>query len=309
MGEGLDAGIHGSHEDDDRPVVHADSRPGAAAWRRPPRKVAKDGSAESHDAATPCSRDAARRAGAHRSLRPMASILCSRECDRCSAVSEFPSAQLAGFVGYVPCCWSLRAIRTRACAGAVAAAVRRRPGHSQRLRQYLHQQGSRRERQRAPARQHRALASLGAKGRVIVDDAHQGLVSFYDPDKFFGDSRLHRTLLWLLAIVAGVRARTAAAARRDARSWQPLDVTSFVRATGGFMARVLRPAAAGQRLFANFFNEIRGRLGLAPDGAPLWDWLAGPRGDTRRRDLDRHAGTASPRRCSDVASISRSCTI
>ena len=43
-------------------------------------------------------------------------------------------------------------------------------------------------------------SSLGEKGRVIIDDAHQGLVSFYDPDKFFGDSRLHRTLLWLLGL-------------------------------------------------------------------------------------------------------------
>jgi hypothetical protein len=117
-------------------------------------------------------------------------------------------------------------------------------------------------------------SSLGAKGRVIVDDAHQGLVSFYDPDKFFGDPRLHRTLLWLLGLwllfVLGWRRLRAATG-----SWQPLDVTSFVRATGGFMARVLRPAAAGQRLFANFFNEIRSRLGLMPDGAPLWNWLAG----------------------------------
>jgi len=116
-------------------------------------------------------------------------------------------------------------------------------------------------------------SSLGARGRVIIDDAHQGLVSFYDPDKFFGDSRLHRTLLWLLGLwllfVLGWRRLRAATG-----SWQPLDVTSFVRATGGFMARVLRPAAAGQRLFANFFNEIRGRLGLTLDGAPVWDWLA-----------------------------------
>ena len=116
--------------------------------------------------------------------------------------------------------------------------------------------------------------SLGEKGRVIVDDAHQGLVSFYDPDKFFGDSRLHRALLWLLALwlvfVLGPRRL-----RGTTRAWNPLDVTSFVRATGGFMARVLRPAAAGQRLFANFFNEIRSRLGLATDGGPLWDWLAG----------------------------------
>ncbi|MGH8240058.1 MAG: DUF4350 domain-containing protein, partial [Steroidobacteraceae bacterium] len=94
--------------------------------------------------------------------------------------------------------------------------------------------------------------SLGEKGRVIVDDAHQGLVSFYDPGKFFGDSRLHRALLWLLGLwlvfVLGPRRL-----RGVTRAWNPLDVTSFVRATGGFMARVLRPAAAGQRLFANFF--------------------------------------------------------
>jgi Domain of unknown function (DUF4350) len=128
-------------------------------------------------------------------------------------------------------------------------------------------------------------SSLGAKGRVIIDDAHQGLVSFYDPDKFFGDSRLHRTLLWLLGLwllfVLGWRRLRGATG-----SWQPLDVTSFVRATGGFMARVLRPAAAGQRLFANFFNEIRSRLGLTPDGAPLWDWLAG-HSVVAAADLDR----------------------
>lgn len=116
--------------------------------------------------------------------------------------------------------------------------------------------------------------TLGDKGRVIIDDAHQGLVAFYDPDKFFGDSRLHHSLLWLLALwlvfVLGPRRLRGAT-----RAWNPLDVTSFVRATGGFMARVLRPAAAGQQLFANFFNEIRVRLGLAPDGAPLWEWLAG----------------------------------
>jgi hypothetical protein len=128
-------------------------------------------------------------------------------------------------------------------------------------------------------------SSLGANGRVIIDDAHQGLVSFYDPDKFFGDSRLHRTLLWLLGLwlvfVLGPRRLRGATG-----SWNPLDVTSFVRATGGFMARVLRPTAAGQQLFANFFNEIRSRLGLTPDGAPLWDWLAG-HSVVAATDLDR----------------------
>jgi hypothetical protein len=140
--------------------------------------------------------------------------------------------------------------------------------------------------------------SLGEKGRVLIDDAHQGLVSFYDPDKFFGDSRLHRTLGWLFALwlvfVLGPRRL-----RGTYRAWNPLDVTSFVRATGGFMARVLRPAAAGQRLFANFFNEIRGRLGLALDGAPLWEWLGGqatiPPADLERLQ-ELHGRTADQRR-------------
>lgn len=115
--------------------------------------------------------------------------------------------------------------------------------------------------------------SLSGEGRVIIDDAHQGLVSFYDPAKFFGDGRLHRSLWWLLALwfvfVLGPRPL------RPAQSnWNPVDVTGFVRAMGGFLARVLRPATAGQQLFTNFFNELRQRLGLPADGEPLWEWLA-----------------------------------
>jgi hypothetical protein len=146
--------------------------------------------------------------------------------------------------------------------------------------------------------------SLGKKGRVIIDDAHQGLVSFYDPDKFFGDARLHRALLWLLVLwlVFVLGPRRLRCAMSD---WNPLDVTSFVRATGGFMARVLRPAAAGQRLFANFFNEIRSRLGMTPDGAPLWDWLAAhaviPAADLKLMQ-DLHQRVAEQRRV-DLAEL------
>jgi hypothetical protein len=39
------------------------------------------------------------------------------------------------------------------------------------------------------------------------------------------------------------------------------------------MARVMRPAAAGQQMIANFFNDARKRLGLPADGTPVWDWL------------------------------------
>ncbi|MDY6947182.1 MAG: DUF4350 domain-containing protein [Pseudomonadota bacterium] len=114
--------------------------------------------------------------------------------------------------------------------------------------------------------------SLRGGGKVIIDDVHQGMVAFYDPDAFFGDSRLHVTLwwlfgLWLLFVIGSQRLRPAQS------SWNPVDITGFVRATGGFMARVMHPAAAGQQMIANFFNDARKHLGLAADGAPLWDWL------------------------------------
>jgi hypothetical protein len=114
--------------------------------------------------------------------------------------------------------------------------------------------------------------SLRGGGKVIIDDAHQGMVAFYDPEAFFGDSRLHVTLwwlagLWLLFVIGSQRLRPALS------SWNPVDITGFVRATGGFMARVMRPAAVGQQMIANFFNDARKHLGLAADGAPLWDWL------------------------------------
>ena len=114
--------------------------------------------------------------------------------------------------------------------------------------------------------------SLHGSGKVLVDDAHQGLVSFYDPDAFFGDSRLHATLwwllgLWLLFVLGSQRLRPSQS------GWNPVDITGFVRATGGFMARVMRPATVGQQMITNFFNEARKRTGLPADGTPMWDWL------------------------------------
>lgn len=109
-------------------------------------------------------------------------------------------------------------------------------------------------------------------GQIIIDDAHQGLVAFYDPDAFFGDQRLHHSLwwlvgLWLVFVLGPQRLRAAAT------GWNPVDVTSFVRASGGFMARVLKPATAGQQLFTNFFNDVRRQIGLPANGAPVWDWM------------------------------------
>ena len=122
-------------------------------------------------------------------------------------------------------------------------------------------------------------------GEVLIDDAHQGLVAFYDAQAFFGDPRLHRSLgwllgLWLVFILGPQRLRAAAS------GWHSVDVTSFVRASGGFMARVLRPSVAGQQLFANFFNDVRRRVGLPVNGAPVWDWMNANRA-LPAADMDR----------------------
>jgi hypothetical protein len=120
-------------------------------------------------------------------------------------------------------------------------------------------------------------------GRVIIDDAHQGLVAFYDPAAFFGDKRLHASLWWLaglwLVFVLGPQRL-----RAPGSGWNPVDITSFVRASGGFLARALKPATAGQRLFENFFNDIRRHTGLPANGAPMWDWI-GARGTVAAHDV------------------------
>jgi hypothetical protein len=114
-------------------------------------------------------------------------------------------------------------------------------------------------------------------GAVIFDDAHQGAVSYYDAKAFFADPRLHRSLGWIVLLwfvfVLGVQPL-----RTRIREWNPIDVTAFIAMSGEFFASTLAPAAAGARLFENFFNSIRRRLGLAPDGGPVWEWLAAQAG-------------------------------
>lgn len=138
--------------------------------------------------------------------------------------------------------------------------------------------------------------SLAGEGAVLFDDAHQGLVSYYDAKAFFADPRLHRTLMWLgllwLMFVLGWQRL-----RPHGDDWQPADVTRFIQVTGDFLAGRIAPDRAGQRLFANFFNTIRQRLALPQDGQPVWEWLAAhasvPEADLqqlRRLHARTHAG-------------------
>jgi hypothetical protein len=114
--------------------------------------------------------------------------------------------------------------------------------------------------------------TLGPEGAVLFDDQHQGLSTLYDAEAFFGDPRLHITLwllvgMWLIWVLGSVRLRGAPPQAPAPRE------TAFVKATGGFLARVLDPAQAGMRLFELFFNDLRRRLSIAEDGRPMWEWL------------------------------------
>lgn len=111
-----------------------------------------------------------------------------------------------------------------------------------------------------------------AQGTVIFDDAHQGAVGYYDPKAFFADPRLHRTVLWVF-VIWFVFVLGAQVFRVQEAHWRPADVTAFIGASGEFFAGILAPAAAAERLLANFFNSLRQRLALREDGSPLWHWL------------------------------------
>jgi hypothetical protein len=124
------------------------------------------------------------------------------------------------------------------------------------------------------------------QGRVIFDDAHQGLVDFYDAARFFADPRLHRTLWWIvllwLVFVLGPQRM-----RRTADGWHSVDETALIEASGRFFSVAVDAADARRELFSNFFNVLRRRLGLPENGEPVWEWLdaRAPLNSQQRREL------------------------
>ena len=115
-------------------------------------------------------------------------------------------------------------------------------------------------------------ASLGPNGAVLFDDEHQGLAAAYDPAKFYRDPRLYATLgvlllVWLVWVLGGTRLKVA-----DYRAPVPREA-QLVRTTGVFLARSLRPAAAGRRLFEHFFLRLQRRTHLSAAHGVPWEWL------------------------------------
>jgi hypothetical protein len=115
--------------------------------------------------------------------------------------------------------------------------------------------------------------SRDARGRVIFDDAHQGLVDFYDPQAFFRDPRLHHTLEWIL-LVWLIWALGSQALRSGQPPWQPIAATTLMQASANFFSARVRPLSAAQRLLQNFYDEIHRRRGESEDGTAPWTWLS-----------------------------------
>jgi len=115
-------------------------------------------------------------------------------------------------------------------------------------------------------------ANVGEGGAVLFDDAHQGLGAAYDPQKFYSDRRLYVTLgivlgLWLVWVLGSTRLRVPVV-----RSAPPREA-ELVRASGGFLARVLPRHAAARRLLGHFFSRVNERARRRAADPP-WEWLA-----------------------------------
>jgi hypothetical protein len=122
--------------------------------------------------------------------------------------------------------------------------------------------------------------TLGPGGTVLFDDMHQGLGAAYDPAKFYADARLYETVgivaaLWLCWVLGSTRLRVSVTRAQVPRE------AELVRATGGFLARVLTTDAGARGLFGHFFRRIAERLppGRAK-GNPPWELLEGQAGIT-----------------------------
>ncbi len=143
--------------------------------------------------------------------------------------------------------------------------------------------------------------TVASGGSVLFDDIHQGLGSAYDPAKFYRDRRLYATVgilaaLWLCWVFGSARlnmppAQAPALAPREA---------DLVRATGGFLARVLSSAAGARGLFEHFFRRVGERLPPSRDKSqPPWDYLEGHAGVARadiRQLRDWYAAAQAERR-------------
>ena len=112
--------------------------------------------------------------------------------------------------------------------------------------------------------------SVSPQGAVLFDDAHQGLAPGYDVQRFYRDPRLYWSIaillgLWLCWVLGSTQLRAvperAPAPRRE----------ELLRASGGFLARVLPSDVAARRLLELFLQRLAMRAPAAH--AEVWRHL------------------------------------
>lgn len=117
---------------------------------------------------------------------------------------------------------------------------------------------------------------LAPGGAVLFDDFHQGVSDLYDPQAFFSDGRLYRSLFFLIAFwllyLVGSSARLAPLREAHSSSQQG----ELVRATGVLMGRKLSAAEAGRAMVDNWIAALRraGHLQGRHGSTPPWEALA-----------------------------------
>ncbi len=115
---------------------------------------------------------------------------------------------------------------------------------------------------------------ISAGGSVIFDDMHQGVSVLYDPDAFYGDSRLYKTLwfmgaFWLIYVL-GYSNRFATIRHAVVERVRGRD---HVSAIGRFFARCLGRQNSAALIVTHFFNDVRRRINMPRNGEPVWNEL------------------------------------
>jgi len=95
---------------------------------------------------------------------------------------------------------------------------------------------------------------VAADGVVLFDDGRHGLSPFYDPAQFYGDPRLHATLLilfglWLAWVFGATRLRPRPAPPRP-------DSAAVLGRSADFLARVVPPRAAAERMLEDWARRL-----------------------------------------------------
>jgi len=127
--------------------------------------------------------------------------------------------------------------------------------------------------------------TLAPHSRVLFDDYHFGLAEFYDPEHFFNDVRLHKTLgflglLWLLYVLG--HTNRLAPVRIPVIQTSALD---FIEVMAGFFAHRLNNRLLAEELVRHLLADIC-RQHRLQDETEAWRWLE-QHGQITRAQLDQ----------------------